>query len=152
MVVVPHIIGFGVTKVKRPVVMEDRYDIRVDMGEGKDYSVATLFENGEYRPIAVCDSISFADSVQKSGYVGVEAGNLSFSAEIVDVDDYALRGLLGWSKEMELQCVSFKKLLDSQMACCDLMVFLCNQVKGSKRRKTTYKTIRHDCAKRNRHK
>lgn len=132
--------------------MEDRYDISVDIGEGKDYSVATLFENGEYRPIAVCDSISFADSVQRSGYVGVEAGELSFSAEVVDVDDYALRGLFSLSKEMELLGVSFKKLLDSQIAYWDLIVSLCNQVKGSKRRKTTYKTIRRDCAKRNKHK
>lgn len=129
--------------------MEDRYDISVDIGGGKDYSVATLFENGEYRPIAVCDSISFADSVQRSGYVGVEAGELSFSAEIVD---YALRELLGLFKEMELQYVALKKLLDSQIAFWDLMVSLCNQVKGSKQRKTTYKTIRRDCAKRNRHK
>ena len=132
--------------------MGDRYDISVDIGEGKDYSVATLFENGEYRPIAVCDSISFADSVQRSGYVGVEAGELTFSAEVVDVDDYALRGLFSLSKEMELLGVSFKKLLDSQIAYWDLIVSLCNQVKGSKRRKTTYKTIRRDCAKRNKHK
>ena len=132
--------------------MEDRYDISVDIGEGKDYSVATLFENGEYRPIAVSDSISFGDSVQRSGYVGIEAGELTFSAEAVDVDYYALRELFGWSKEMELQGVAFKKLLDSRIAYWDLMVSLCNQVKGSKRRKTTYKTIRRDCAKRNRHK
>lgn len=131
--------------------MEDRYDISVDIGDGKDYSVATLFENGEYRPIAVCDSISFGD-VEHSGYVGVEAGELTVSTKIVDVDNYALRGLLGLSKEMELLGVSFKKLLDSQIAYWDLMVSLCNQVKGSKRRKTTYKTIRRDCAKRNRHK
>lgn len=132
--------------------MGDRYDISIDVGEGKDYSVATLFESGEYCPIAVCDSISFADSVQRSGYVGVEAGELTFSADIVDVDYYALRGFLGLSKAVELQCAAFKKLLDSQIAYWDLMVSLCNQVKGSKRRKTTYKTIRRDCAKRNRHK
>ena len=132
--------------------MGDRYDISVDIGEGKDYSVASLFENGEYRPIAVSDSISFADSVQRSGYVGIESGEYTFSAEVVDVDDYALRGLFSLSKEMELLGVSFKKLLDSQIAYWDLIVSLCNQVKGSKRRKTTYKTIRRDCAKRNRHK
>lgn len=67
--------------------MEDRYDISVDIGEGKDYSVTTLFEDGEYRPIAVTDSISFGDSVQRSGHVGVEAGEYSFSAEIVDGED-----------------------------------------------------------------
>lgn len=33
--------------------MEDRYDIRVDIGEGRDKCVATLFEDGEYRPIGV---------------------------------------------------------------------------------------------------
>lgn len=76
--------------------MEDRYDISVDIGDGKDYGVATLFENGEYRPIQVIDSISFGSDVEDSGYVGVGAGELSFSAEVVDVsnDDF-LKGLLG---------------------------------------------------------
>ena len=131
--------------------MEDRYDMSVDVGEGKDYSVAILFENGEYRPIAVCDSISFEDSIQMNNY-SVESGEYTFSANIVGVADYALRELSGMFKGMELQCVAFKKLLDSQIAYWDLMVSLCNQVKGNKRRKTTYKTIRRDCAKRNRHK
>lgn len=137
--------------------MEDRYDISVDTGKGKDRGVQCwirIGDDGKYIPATVIDTtttISLADSVQRSGYVGVEAGELTFSAEIVDVDDYALRGLLSLSKEMELLGVSFKKLLDSQIAYWDLMVSLCNQVKGSKRRKTTYKTIRRDCAKRNRH-
>lgn len=132
--------------------MGDGYDIGVDTAEGKDKSIATLFENGEYRPIALSDTISFGSDVEHSGNVGVEAGELTFSAEIVDVDYCALSELLGLFKEMELIGVSFKKLLDSQIAYWDLMVYLCNQVKGSKRRKTTYKTIRRDCAKRNRHK
>lgn len=121
--------------------MEDRYDISVDIGEDNSRSVATLCrigEDGKYIPVITTDSLSFAGSVQRSGYV--------------DVDDYALRGLFGLFKEMELIGVSFKKLLDSQIAYWDLMVSLCNQIKGSKRRKTTYKTIRRDCAKRNRHK
>lgn len=138
--------------------MEDRYDIGVDIGEGKDKGVQCwirIGDDGKYIPATVIDTtttISLADSVQRSGYVGVEAGELTFSAEIVDVDYYALRELLGLFKEMELQGVAFKKLLDSQIAYWDLMVSLCNQVKGSKRRKTTYKTIRRDCAKRNRNK
>lgn len=136
-------------------MVEDLDIVGVDIAEGKDKSIATLFkigENGEYIPIAVSDTISFGDSVQRSGYVGVEAGELSFSAEIVDVDYYALRGFFGLSKDMELLGVSFKKLLDSQIAYWDLMASLCNRVKGMKHRKTTYKTIRRDCAKRNRHK
>ena len=139
--------------------MEGDLDIvGVDIGEGKDKGVQCwirIGDDGKYIPATVIDTtttISFADSVQRSGYVGVEAGELSFSAEVVDVDDYALRGLFGLSKEMELIGVSFKKLLDSQIAYWDLMVSLCNRVKGSKRRKTTYKTIRRDCAKRNRRK
>ena len=48
--------------------------------------------------------------------------------------------------------VAFKKFLDTRIAYWDLMVSLCNQVKGNKRRKTTYKTVRKNCAKRNRHK
>lgn len=138
--------------------MEDRYDISVDIGEGKDKGVQCwirIGDDGKYIPATVIDTtttISFADSVQRSGYVGIESGEYTFSAEVVDVDDYALRGLFSLSKEMELLGVSFKKLLDSQIAYWDLIVSLCNQVKGSKRRKTTYKTIRRDCAKRNRHK
>ena len=53
--------------------MEDRYDISVDIGEGKDKSVATLFEiydNGEYRPIATTmDVIRNTCDIQRSGYV-----------------------------------------------------------------------------------
>lgn len=117
--------------------MEDRYDISVDTGDGKDRSVSTLFkigENGEYRPIAVCDSISFADSVQRSGYVGVEAGELSFSAEVVPYSHDALCELFG--------------LRDA----CIRMLERIEKMATGKRRKTTYKTIRRDCAKRNRHK
>lgn len=114
--------------------MGDRYDISVDIGEGKDYSVATLFEDGEYRPIEVIDSISFGDSVQRSGYVGVEAGELTFSAEIVNVSDYALRALFG---------------LDFVRDMTNALLSYCVDTCGT-RRKTTYKTIRRDCAKRNR--
>jgi hypothetical protein len=164
--------------------MEDRYDISVDIGDGKDYSVATLFENGEYRPIAVCDSISFADSVQRSGYVGVEAGELSFSAEIVDTNAQVIDAFF-FNKKMK----TFEERCDEAYANKDinalvgimftnrLLAFngLASNIKTlnrefnyaatlwkklceamfpivGKQRKTTYKTIRRDCAKRNRHK
>lgn len=84
------------SKTKKSSDMEDRYDIGVDIGEGKDYSVATLFKDGKYRPIAVCDTISFGSDVGHSGYVGAEAGEYTFSAEVVDVpnDDF-LKELMG---------------------------------------------------------
>ena len=122
--------------------MEDRYDISVDIGDGKDKGVQywiRIGDDGKYIPVAVIDTtttISLADSVQRSGYVGVEAGELSFSAEIVDVDHYALRELfrLDFVRDMTNALLSY---------CVDTC---------GKRRKTTYKTIRRDCAKRNRHK
>jgi hypothetical protein len=122
--------------------MEDRYNISVDVGEGKDKGVKCwirIGDDGKYIPATVIDTtttLSFADSVQRSGYVGVEAGELTFSAEIVDVDDYALRGLF---------CLDFVR--DMANALLSYRVDTC-----SRRRKTTYKTIRRDCAKRNRHK
>ena len=122
--------------------MEDRYDIGVDIGEGKDKGVQCwirIGDDGKYIPATVIDTtttISLADSVQRSGYVGVEAGELTFSAEIVDVDYYALRTLWGLDFVRDMA----NALLSYRVDACGT------------RRKTTYKTIRRDCAKRNRHK
>ena len=120
--------------------MEDRYDIGVDIGEGKDRGVQCwirIGDDGKYIPATVIDTtttISLADSVQRSGYVGVEAGELSFSAEVVPYSHDILCELFG--------------LRD---ACIRLLERIEKMATG-KRRKTTYKTIRRDCAKRNRHK
>lgn len=163
--------------------MEDRYDISVDIGEGKDKSVATLFRNGEYIPIAVCDSISFADSIQRKNY-GVESGEYSFSADIVDTNAKVINELF-FNKKMK----TFEERCDEAYANKDinalvgimftnrLLAFngLASNIKTlnrefnyaatlwkklceamfpivGKQRKTTYRTIRRDCAKRNRHK
>ena len=120
--------------------MEDRYDISVDIGEGKDKGVQCwirIGDDGKYIPATVIDTtttISLADSVQRSGYVGVEAGELTFSAEIVPHSQDALNALFGWK--------NIQPLIGCHEKC---------RV-GTKRSKTTYKTIRRDCAKRNRHK
>ena len=58
------------------------------------------------------------------------------SVEIVDVADYALRVLFG---------------LDFVRDMTNALLVYCVDTCG-KRRKTTYKTIRMNCAKRNRHK
>lgn len=162
--------------------MGDRYDISVDIGEGKDYSVATLYENGEYRPIALSDTISFGSDVEHSGYMGVEAGELSFSAEVVDTNAKVIDELF-FNKKMK----TFEERCDEAYANKDinalvgimftnrLLAFngLASNIKTlnrefnyaatlwkklcetmfpivGKQRKTTYKTIRRDCAKRNR--
>ena len=111
--------------------------IGVDIAEGKDRGVATCFrigENGDYHPIALSDTISFGSDVEHSGYVGVDAGELSFSAEVVSYSHDALCLLFGWDYVQPL-IDYYEGLFVSR-----------------KRRKTTYKTIRRDCAKRNRHK
>ena len=162
--------------------MGDRYDVGVDIAEGKDKSVSTLFkigENGEYRPIAVCDTISFVSDVERSGYVGVEAGELSFSAEIVEASTDALKFLLG-----EYEHKTFRDLCGEAYRTGDhwalfalamskmggfwglnpqsfadlnyaqgLLLKLCRRKRRelvSKTRKTTYRTVRRNCAKRNR--
>ena len=119
--------------------MEDRYDISVDIGEDNSWSVNTLCrigEDGKYIPVITTNSLSLADSVQRSGYVGVKAGELTFSTKIVDVDDYALRGLFDLDFVRDMTNALLGYCVDTCGAC----------------RKTTYKTIRRDCAKRNRHK
>lgn len=163
--------------------MVDRYDISVDIGEGKDYSVATLFENGEYRPIAVCDTISFGSDVEHSGYVGVEAGELSFSAKVdtnakvvdelffnkkmktfeercdeayANKDINALVGIMFTNRLLAFNGLAsnIKTLNREFNYAATLWKKLCEATFSivGKQRKTTYKTIRRDCAKRNRHK
>lgn len=107
--------------------MEDRYDLSVDISDGKDKAVATLLEiydNGEYRPIATMDVICNTCDIQRSGYVGLDLsceGKFSFSSP------FSLIRLQQYTKQL-----------------------LAYRVDIGKRRKTTYKTIRRDCAKRNR--
>ena len=149
--------------------MEDRYDISVDIGEGKDYSVATLFENGEngeYVPFAVTDTISFGSDVEHSGYVGIEAGELSFSAEIVDMsnDDF-LKGFMDivYPKRFEDYFEEFANEVSRGLSRvmmgvdeeyttpkCDLKVEATDKSVYYSNVRATFR--RRDCAKRNRHK
>lgn len=127
--------------------MEDRYDISVDIGEGRDYSVATLFKDGKYRPIEVCDTIGFGSDVEHNGYVGVDMGEYTLSPETVN---RALEYLTGLRVEYERLSDSLDKMFKTWNRCNILMCRLLERSKGMKRRKTTYKTIRRNCAKRNR--
>ena len=107
--------------------MEDRYDISVDIGKGKDKGVATLLEigdNGEYRPIATMDVICNTCDIQRSGYVDLD---LSCEGKFSFISPFSLIRLQQYTKQL-----------------------LGYRVDIGRRRKTTYKTIRRDCAKRNR--
>jgi hypothetical protein len=139
-------------------MVEDLGIVGVDTAEGKDKSIVTLFkigENGEYRPIEVIDTIdstSFGSDVEHSGYVGVEAGELSFSAEVSEHAYDIIRMLFGWSEEFNAQGVAFKRLLKTYDDWAKWVERFYSLARKGKRRKTTYRTIRRDCAKRNRHK
>lgn len=123
----------------------------------------------------VCDSISFDSEVERSGYVGVETGELSFSVENSSVSDVFVRMFLGEPKTFEQQCDECYRrkdregLLLKSLSECQLLpiavdrksveeriryaIRLLNAIPcGYRLRKTTYRTIRRDCAKRNRNK
>ena len=133
-------------------MVDDLDIVGVDTAEGKDKSIATLFkigENGEYVPFAVTDTISFGSDVEHSGYMGVEAGELSFSAEVIDIRPHEIiYRLCGLNAEWERLSEVLDRTIKSWEECCRL----CERIQHRKHRKTTYKTIRRDCAKRNRHK
>ena len=112
--------------------MKDRYDISVDMGEGKKRLL------DELDPMA--------------HDLGVEYGELSFSAEVSEHSLDIPRVLFGLSEEFNAQGVAFNALLKTYNEMAEWVERFCSLARKGKRRKTTYKTIRRDCAKRNRHK
>ena len=84
--------------------------------------------------------------------LGVEYGELSFSAEVSEHSRDIMRMLFGLSEEFNAQGVAFKRLLKTYNEYVEWVERFCSLARKGKRRKTTYKTIRSDCAKRNRHK
>lgn len=123
--------------------MEDRYDISVDIGKGKDYGVATLFENGEYRPIAVCDKkMKTFEERCNEAYANKDINALvgiMFTNRLLAFNGLA-SNIKTLNREFNYAATLWKKL-------CKAMFPIVG-----KQSKTTYKTIRRDCAKRNRHK
>ena len=135
--------------------MEDRHDIVFNIVEGKDKSITTLFkigDSGEYRPLAMCDEMSFVSDVEHSDCIGVKVGDLSFSLEVSEHSCDILRMLFGCSDEFSAQSEAFNRLLNTHDEYVGWVKRFCSLARKGKRRKTTYKTIRRDCAKRNRHK
>lgn len=117
------------------------------------------------------DSISFDGDVE----VGFETGELSFSAEVLSVSDVFARMFLGKPKTFEQQCDECYRRKDREGLLLKVLsehwllpiavdrraveeriryaIRLLNAIPcGYKLRKTTYRTIRRDCAKRNRRK
>lgn len=129
--------------------MEGDLDIvGVDVGEGKDWGVKTSFRcwNGD-------DQERLLDELDPMAHdLGVECGELSFSEEVSCHSRDIIRMLFGLSEEFNAQGVAFKRLLKTYDEMAEWMERFCSLARKGKRRTTTYKTIRRDCAKRNRYK
>ncbi len=102
------------------------------------------------------DSISFdvgegEDKGMMSVY-DVETGEYTFSAEVSEHSRDILRMLFGWSDEFNAQGVAFNRLLKTMDEYVGWFERFRRLARKGKRRKTTYRTIRRDCAKRNRNK
>lgn len=81
--------------------------------------------------------------------LGVDMGEYTLSFETANK---TLEYLTGLRVEYERLTDTLDKMFKSWNECNILMCRLLDRFKSMKRRKTTYKTIRRDCAKRNRHK
>lgn len=101
--------------------MGDRFDIRLDLGKGKDKGVTTLYmvgRDGILHPIGSCVESLVSTTNNELLQHSVGAISYTCSVRISNANKRAIKEL-------------FKGCL-------------------GKRRKTTYKTIRYNCAKRNR--
>lgn len=78
--------------------------------------------------------------------LGVEVGEHIFNT-VMDVHEICYR-LSGVRAEHKRLTEALDRVLKSWEECC----ILCERIQRIKRRKTTYRTIRRDCAKRNRRK
>ena len=123
-------------KKKKSSVMEDRYDIRVDTGEGKDYTSQVFLHGKEVKWDKPIDTLFIKPAMEE------EMKRYARLCDIImplHMEYILLRDSIGGV------C---KSLEDWRLLMCRIEGL---KVSG-KRRKTTYKTIRRDCAKRNRHK
>lgn len=130
--------------------MGDRLDISIDFAKGEDKSVSTLClidNNGEYHPVKVYDSLCLADGTQYKGE-RVKCGSLTFRTTTSEENFRALAGYP--SAEYLKLSTSFSKMLASVTKANALLKIIVDMRKGMKQRKTTFKTVKRNCAKRNR--
>lgn len=147
--------------------MGDRYDIGVDTAEVKfrcwnrDDQERLLNELDPMahdiwqKPIEGTISFDVGEGEDKSmmSVYDIKTGKYEFSAEVSEHSRDILRMLFGgWSEEFNAQSVAFNRLLKTYEDWAKWIERFCSLARKGKRRKTTYKTIRRDCAKRNRHK
>lgn len=112
--------------------MEDRYNIGVDIGEGKDYTSQVFLHGKEVKWDKPIDTLFIKSAMEEE--MKRYARLCDMHMENILLRD-SLRGV----------CKSIEE--------CGLLMCRIEGLKVvGKRRKTTYRTIRRDCAKRNRYK
>lgn len=108
--------------------MEDRYDISVDIGEGKDYTSQVFLHGKEVKWDKPIEPLFIKPAMEEE---------MKRYARLLHKENILLReSLKGVCKSIE----------ECRLLMCRIEAL---RVSG-KQRKTTYKTIRRNCAKRNR--
>ena len=116
--------------------MEDRFDISVDIGEGKDYSSQVFLHGKEVKWDKPIDTLFIKTAMEEE---------MKRYARLCDIIMPLHMGYIFLSDSITGLCKSIEE-------CRPLMCRIEALKVSGKQRKTTYKTIRRDCAKRNRHK
>lgn len=114
--------------------MEDRYDISVDIGEGKDYTSQVFLHVKEVRWDEPIDTFFVKPAMQEE---------MKRYARLCDI-------IMPLHMENVLLRDSLKGVCKSIEECRLLMCRIEALRVSGKQRKTTYKTIKRNCAKRNR--
>lgn len=116
--------------------MGDRYDVSVDIGGGKDYTSQVFLHGKEVKWDTPIDTLFIKPAIEEEMKRYVRLCDIIMP---LHMEYIFLRDSIG----------GFCKSLEE----CRLLMCRIEGLKVSgKYRKTTYKTIRSDCAKRNRHK
>ena len=114
--------------------MEDRYDISVDIGEGKDYPSQVFLHGKEVKWDDPIDTLFIKPAMQEE---------MKRYARLCDI-------IMPLHMENILLRDSLKGVCKSMEECRLLMCRIEALRVSGKQRKTTYRTIRRNCAKRNR--
>lgn len=114
--------------------MEDRYDIGVDIGEGKDYTSQVFLHGKEVKWGEPIEPLFIKQTIEEEMKRYVRLCDIIMS---LHMENILLRD-------------SLKGVCKSIEECSLLMCRIEGLTVSGKQRKTTYKTIRRDCAKRNR--
>jgi hypothetical protein len=120
----------------KSLVMGERYDISVDIGEGKDYTSQVFLHGKEVKWDEPIEPLFIKLAMEEE---------MKRYARLCDI-------IMPLHMENILLREGIKRVCKSIEECRLLMCRIEALKVSGKQRKTTYKTIRRDCAKRNRHK